>query len=509
MDDYNGNILFLTREGQLSSSSNYAMIDDLTYIYEGNKLKSVNDVNNDNHQDNGFSDNGSAYGTDEYGYDANGNMVIDINKHINDENKIIYNYLNLPQQIVIDMDNNLNGVNYLYDAMGSKLRKQTKMNGITETTTDYIGSFVYEDEETFELRYIITPEGRVMANSDGTFEYQYFLKDHLGNTRVTFTETGEVIQEDSYYPFGMAMTGLSYQNGSDYKNKYLYNGKELQDEFGLGWYEYGARFYDAVLGRWNVPDPMAEDYFSLSSYNYVGNNPLAFIDPNGMNLDWFQNEKTGDVYYNSEMRKGDEGTGAMKGEGWKHMGENGMFSDGSPMSSDVSILMQNQNLGNVSMTSNYDKSQMYADAKVTSVTLTGSFKGDNAQKLMGGLGYDFKPVLFKFHSDVTTEYHPEPNGQVTLTHDNSRVEGVLSSRYISQDLVLKNTLTLGTYNEPQHDPPKSFGPMYSISNQSWTVRQNTYGTHAFGRKAGKAINWLNKNTPWRSAYEGLWKKGLK
>jgi RHS repeat-associated protein len=165
--------------------------------------------------------------------------------------------------------------------MGSKLRKQTKINNTPETTTDYIGSFVYEDNGTFELRYILTPEGRVMANPDGTFEYQYFLKDHLGNTRVTFTETGEIIQENSYYPFGMAMNGLNYETGLDYKNKYLYNGKELQDEFGLEWYDYGARFYDPQLGRWHVVDNKAEKYYGITQYAYAINNPLRFIDPDG------------------------------------------------------------------------------------------------------------------------------------------------------------------------------------------------------------------------------------
>ncbi|NOX45809.1 MAG: RHS repeat-associated core domain-containing protein [Chlorobi bacterium] len=184
----------------------------------------------------------------------------------------------MPQQIAINTDNNSNAINYLYDAMGIKLRKHTKINGITETVTDYIGSFVYEDNV---LRYILTAEGRIMANEDGSFEYQYFLKDHLGNTRVTFDQTGTVIQEDSYYPFGMAMTGLAYQSGTDYKNKYLYNGKELQDEFGLEWYDYGARFYDATLGRFHTFDPYVDKYYSWSPYNYTGNNPIKRIDING------------------------------------------------------------------------------------------------------------------------------------------------------------------------------------------------------------------------------------
>jgi len=128
-----------------------------------------------------------------------------------------------------------------------------------------------------------------MMQNNGTYEYQYFLKDHLGNTRISLSQNGTVLQEDAYYPFGMNIAGLSAANSSP-ENKYKYNGKrctersrsELEDEFGLNWYDYGARFYDPAIARWHVVDPLAEAEFGFSEYSYVLNTPILLIDPDGM-----------------------------------------------------------------------------------------------------------------------------------------------------------------------------------------------------------------------------------
>jgi RHS repeat-associated protein len=91
---------------------------------------------------------------------------------------------------------------------------------------------------------------------------------------------------DSYYPFGFNQKGLTLAN-TDYvhANEYLYNGKMMQDEMGLNWLDYGARFYDQVLGRWHSVDPHAENYYSWSPYHYAANNPIIVTDPTGM--DWY------------------------------------------------------------------------------------------------------------------------------------------------------------------------------------------------------------------------------
>ncbi|MCD4663933.1 MAG: RHS repeat-associated core domain-containing protein, partial [Bacteroidales bacterium] len=283
--DLNGNITHLGRTGEIitktksgrdsppSKTTGYELIDDLTYTYNGNQLKTVSDAIGEieTQLNNDFRDVVTKIDPNfhEYYYDANGNMTKDLNKGIN---LVTYNHLNQPTVV----DFGTKRTEYTYTATGVKLQTKIYVEGKWQNTTDYAGAYVYENDK---LSFINIPGGRIIAQSN---EYQYNLTDHLGNVRVTFTEKegkATIIQEDHYYPFGMRMNGMHVTN-TDLINKYLYNGKELQDQTNL--YDYGYRQMDPQLGRWHVVDALAEYTISSSPYAYVSNNPIFFNDPTGL-----------------------------------------------------------------------------------------------------------------------------------------------------------------------------------------------------------------------------------
>lgn len=303
--DLNGNIQSLFREGAPDIDGYPTNLDNLSYTYQGNKITAIAD----SYGHLGFAD--LATTTEEYLYDANGNMIEDKNKGIS---QIRYNRMNLPEVITFS---NGNEIHYLYDAAGSKLQKIAIPAAGGQTTTDYSGGFVYTNNS---IDFFAFSEGRV-RKVGANWQYQYDLKDHLGNVRTTFTNENGVatlLQADSYYPFGYKMPGLSYQTGAE--NKFTYNGKELEDEFGLDWYHYGARYYDPVIGRWWAIDP-ADQY--SSSYSYVGNTPIMKIDPDGMvGCDWFVCEATGEIAW----VKGNHEDAALN-EGWSRLGDDQYFGN--------------------------------------------------------------------------------------------------------------------------------------------------------------------------------------
>ncbi|MGN6394399.1 MAG: RHS repeat-associated core domain-containing protein [Mucilaginibacter sp.] len=207
-----------------------------------------------------------ASGTTNYTYDKNGNLLTDDQKALT----IVYNLLNLPVSVTKTGDPT--PINFIYTADGTKLRKVSSLGA-----RDYIGGIEYSNGS---MDFVTTEEGRAIKSTN--FVFEYYLKDHLGNTRVTVKDDGSVNQLQDYYAFGMDIDN-GYSSPTSPPNIYKYNGKEQDNELGLNMYDYGARFYDPVIGRWGTIDRLAEDptQIDLTPYNYVGNNPISKSDPDG------------------------------------------------------------------------------------------------------------------------------------------------------------------------------------------------------------------------------------
>ena len=282
--DKNGNIKGLQRYGQLSSTA-YGMIDNLTLTLNGNQLNRVDDAVAASTYNGDFEFKNGANAADEYSYDANGNLTKDLNKGISG---ITYNFLNLPNAVTFSDGST---ITYTYGADGTKLRTVHKI-GSTTTTTDYCGNVIYENGVQ---KLLLTEEGYITLSDS---KYHYYLKDHQGNNRVVISQSGTVEETSHYYPFG----GVFASAGN--VQPYKYNGKELDTKKGLNWYDYGARHYDAVLGRFITVDALYDKHFKVSPYVYCGNEPVGRIDPDGN--DWrvqtHYNRETDKIEYKITVR---------------------------------------------------------------------------------------------------------------------------------------------------------------------------------------------------------------
>jgi RHS repeat-associated protein len=230
----------------------------------------------------------STANTVDYEYDLNGNMTKDANKGIF---LITYNHLDLPTRVEFgDQSPDGRMIEYMYSAGGQKLKKTVYKDGQVIKDVEYVGGIEYENTQATRIQHaegsiVLIPEGR--GHDKNNYQYEWVLRDHLGNTRVTFTnddddgvvKAGDISQENHYYPYGMNMEGP--WNGVAGKNNYQLTGKEFENDFDLGWSDHGMRRYDPAMARWTSADPLMGVFADMSPYNYVMGNPVGLVDLDG------------------------------------------------------------------------------------------------------------------------------------------------------------------------------------------------------------------------------------
>ena len=298
--DNMGNLLSLSREGDMTSSLK-GIVDNLSMTYDGNMLASVSDSAP------APSVTGSADFRDgasmavEYTYDRNGNMTSDLNRRIS---SVSYNRQNRPARI--KHSGGTETFTYLPD--GTKRERTALGKDWSLSRTEYRGNLVCADDS---LKYILF-DGGLIAMDGASPEYLFFLRDHLGSTRVVARSNGKAVQVNHYYPYGMAYAsgrmsgnaeahpvtgeggnvidgdleigggtgGMELARPGD-SQPYRFLGNELYTSNSLGLYDFNARMYDPALGRFLSVDPMAEGYRHLSPYAYCAGNPVVYADKDG------------------------------------------------------------------------------------------------------------------------------------------------------------------------------------------------------------------------------------
>ena len=250
------------------------LIDDLELTYNGNRLQSVTES----------AETGAGYGgSGGFTYDAKGNITSHGAKGIE---TIQHNHLDRP----VFIENALGTMTMTYDADGNKTKHLIQGPQGSEKI-EYIDGIEYRDNK---ISTYATPVGRLVFDQDEDIT-EYYLSDHLGNTRVVFTdrdgdgiisrffEDMEVTTVEHYYPFGMPMKtpapGTMVAQSDQVRRRY--NSIEHFGDMELGLDMAFYRTLDPGLGRWMSVDPKAEMGYGMSTYCSMGNSPMTHVDPEG------------------------------------------------------------------------------------------------------------------------------------------------------------------------------------------------------------------------------------
>lgn len=350
--DLNGNITRLERHGR-KQDGNYGIIDKLDVSLAGNRIANITDDAEMIVREGVMDFNPAANGRTTYTYNDSGALTSDTGRGIT---MIEYDNCMNPARIQFA---NGNITKYIYSADGQKLRTiyYTAMSNIKVETgqtheltvaemqaadsVDYlmggkllmrngrIDKYIFEggyceaykpvtcvakpfipimdddfptSEEEIEELTKAWREAQEKYNNMDNFYFRYYNKDHLGNNREVVDAGGSVMQVTDYYPFGTPYSDRPATTNAGLQ-PFKYNGKELDHMHGLNTYDYGARQYDPITGRWDRMDPLCEKYYSVSPYAYCHNNPVNFIDPNGkeIRIHYMQDKKEESFVYSCGM----------------------------------------------------------------------------------------------------------------------------------------------------------------------------------------------------------------
>jgi RHS repeat-associated protein len=297
--------------------------------------------------------------------------------------------------------------------------------------------------------------------------------------------TTDLVQINNYYPFGLNMEGN--WNGTQEPNKYQYNEKEWNDDFGLGWNDYGARMYDPAIGRWNAVDPLAEKYSSLSAYVYAINDPVLMKDFDGRDIDpsKFKNPKVLRQFLETKEGFRFAARFAHKGDVIKVDGKTFNFTKEGDRSKDM-LLLRSDKLYSDGVT------RVYAN-KTNDVTKLGTELNSASNKTAISNGVT---ILLQVQEGYTDEKTANTLGHEAFVHADKNADG-LSKLEAS---VNNGNLTVGTpgYGKVLNKVGNDAGAEHrALANGQVTEYKN------FSAQMDKMLNTVD------SRYQKLYKEDVK